>query len=104
MSAGKFAADVCGRALDAGCTDASFLSQYQTLWNHDFGAEIKLFRRVLKRVLLGDRDEHYIRLISKDPEIINLLFTMANKEERIQAYQWKIARRLFSLYINDLLG
>jgi digeranylgeranylglycerophospholipid reductase len=104
MSAGMFAADVCAKALDAGRTDASFLSKYQKLWEYDFGKEMRLCGRLLKRLLKGDRDEKYIRLVSKDPRIIDELLTIANTQGRIQDYQWKIIRQFASLYIRDLFG
>jgi geranylgeranyl reductase family protein len=104
MSAGKFAADVCASAVEQGKTTASFLSRYQTLWNHDFGGEIKLFRFVLTMVLHGNRNEKYIRLVSRDSQIIDTLLTMAETQGRIQDYQWRIAKRFISLYLRDLLG
>jgi geranylgeranyl reductase family protein len=104
MSSGKYAADVCAMALEAGITNASFLSKYQALWKNDFGGEIRLCGRVLKMVLKGDRDEKYIRLISRDPQIVDLLLTMAKNQGRIQKYQWRIAKRFVSLYVKDLLG
>lgn len=104
MSSGKFAADVCAMALEAGTTDTSFLSKYQTLWKNDFGEEMRLCGRVLKRLLKGDRDEKYIRLLSRDPQIIDVLLTMANTQGRIQDYKWKIVKRFIPLYVRDLLG
>ncbi len=104
MSSGRFAAEVCALALEAGETKASFLSKYQRLWTYDFGGEIRLFARVLKLLLKENRDEKYIRLISRDPWIIDVLLTMANNQGRIQDYQWRIARRFAALYVRDLLG
>lgn len=104
MSAGMFAADVCGMALKARTTNASFLSKYQRLWKNDFGGEIKIFGRVLNMLLKGNRDEKYIRILSRDPQIFGMLFTIGNTQGRIQDYQWSIARRFVSLYVRDLLG
>jgi len=104
MSSGKFAADVCAMALESGTTNASFLSKYQTLWKNDFGKEIRLCRRLLKMVLKGNHDEKYIRILSRDQKILDLLFNFANNQERIQDYQWRIARRFISLYIRDFFG
>jgi geranylgeranyl reductase family protein len=101
MSAGMFAADVCVKALEGGTTDASFLSKYQRVWKKDFGGEIKIFQRVLNMLLKEGRDEKYIRILSKDPMIFGMLFTMANTQGRIQDYQWKILRRFIPLYLKD---
>jgi geranylgeranyl reductase family protein len=104
MSAGMFAADVCAKALETGTTDASLLSQYQRLWKRDFGYEIKIFHLVLTLLLKGNRDETYIRILSKDPQIFGMLFTMANTQGRIQDYQWKVLRRFIPLYLKDFFG
>ena len=101
MSAGMFAADVCVKALEGGITGASFLSKYQRVWKEDFGGEIKIFQRVLNMLLKEGRDETYIRILSKDPMIFGMLFTMANTQGRIQDYQWKILRRFIPLYLKD---
>jgi len=104
MSAGMFAADVCAKALEAGTPNASFLSDYQRLWKKDFGGEIIIFQRVLNMLLKKNRDETYVRILSKDPQIFGLLFTMANTGGRIQEYQWKILRRFIPLYMKDFFG
>jgi geranylgeranyl reductase family protein len=101
MSSGMFAADVCAQAVEIGSTNASFLSKYQTLWKNDFGGEIKIFQRVLNMLLKEGRDETYIRILSKDPMIFGMLFTMGNTQGRIQDYQWKILRRFIPLYLKD---
>jgi geranylgeranyl reductase family protein len=104
MSSGKFAADVCAMAIESGTTNASFLSKYQTLWKNDFGEEISLCGRLLKMVLKGHRDEKYIRLLSKDTQIVDMLLNMINNQERIHDYKWKIVKRFVSIYLKDLLG
>jgi geranylgeranyl reductase family protein len=104
MSAGMFAAEVCGMALNAGTTNASVLSKYQRLWKNDFGEEIKIFGRVLNMLLKGNRDEKYIRLLSRDPQIFGMLFIMANTGGKIQEYKWKVIKRFIPLYMKDLLG
>jgi geranylgeranyl reductase family protein len=104
MSSGMFAANVCVMALEAGRTDAAFLSKYQTMWKQDFGAEIRLFSLVLKQLLKKDRDERYIRLLSKDPRFVELLVSKLNNLERMQDFQWMVARRFVLLYLRDLLG
>ncbi len=104
MSAGMFAANACKKALDASQLDAAFLSTYQKQWKKDFGYEMKIFHFVLNALLKKNRDEKYVRLLSKDPHIFGMLFSMANMQGRIQDYQWTIARRFGTVYIKDLLG
>jgi len=104
MSAGMFAANTCKKALDTKQTAASFLSTYQKHWKKDFGYEMKIFHLVLNALLKKNRDEKYIRLLSKDPHIFGMLFSMANVQGRIQDYQWTIARRFGIVYLKDILG
>jgi digeranylgeranylglycerophospholipid reductase len=102
MSSGKYAAEVCAMALDAGTTDASFLSRYQRLWKDDFGDEIKMFRRLMKRVL--QKDERYIRLLSRDPGLITMVLMLADTQGTLSDHKWKILRRFVPLYVKDLFG
>jgi digeranylgeranylglycerophospholipid reductase len=104
MSSGMFAANVSAMALESGCTNAAFLSKYQTLWKQDFGAEIKLLGMVLRQLLKKDRDEKYIRILSKDPRFVEFLVSKLNNLERIQDYQWTIARHFVLIYLRDLVG
>jgi flavin-dependent dehydrogenase len=103
MSSGKFAAEVCTEALEADDTSAAFLSKYQRLWKDDFGEEITLCMFVLKRLLKHD-DEKYVKLLTKNPQIVDMLLYMVNNQMRIHDYKWKLVRRFISLYIKDLLG
>jgi flavin-dependent dehydrogenase len=103
MSSGKFAAEVCTEALEADDTSATFLSKYQRLWKNDFGEEITLCALILKR-LLKHGDEKYIRLLSKDTQIVDMLLYMVNNQVRIHEYKWKLIKRFISLYLKDLLG
>jgi geranylgeranyl reductase family protein len=103
MSSGMFAAEVCTKAVEAKETSADFLSKYQRLWIDDFGEEITLCTRILKRLLKHD-DEKYIKLVSKDPHLMDMLLYMANNQVQIHTYKWKIIRRFMSLYVKNLLG
>ncbi|UCF13483.1 MAG: NAD(P)/FAD-dependent oxidoreductase [Thermoplasmatales archaeon] len=103
MSSGMIAAEVCTEALEADDTSAVFLSKYQRLWKDDFGGEITLFLRILKRLLKVDGDEKYIRLVSKDKQIIDMLLTIFYNQVRVQNYKWKLAKRFVYIYMKDLL-
>jgi geranylgeranyl reductase family protein len=103
MSSGKFAATACTAALEKEDTSAASLSSYQRLWTDDFGSEITLCTQVLKR-LLKHGDEKYIKLLSKDTSIVDLLLDAISNQERVQKVKWKLIRRLLPLYVKDLLG
>jgi geranylgeranyl reductase family protein len=102
MSSGKFAAEVCTEALEAEDTSAVFLSKYQRLWKDDFGEEITLCEYILKR-LLKHGDEKYIKLLSKDTQIVDMFLYMLNNQMRIHDYKWKLVKRFIYIYIKDIL-
>jgi geranylgeranyl reductase family protein len=102
MSSGKFAAEVCTEALEKGDTSATFLSNYQRLWTNDFGEEINLCAYVLKQILKHG-DEKYIRLLSKDAKIVDMVLSMINNQMRIRDYKWKLVKRFIYVYTKNLL-
>jgi geranylgeranyl reductase family protein len=103
MSSGKFAAEVCTEALEAGETSASFLSKYQQLWKDDFGKEIKLCLRILKVLLERNSGEKYVRLLSGDTQIADMVLTLLNNQGRLDECQWKLVKRFVYIYCKDLL-
>jgi len=103
MSSGKIAAEVCTEALEAGDTSALFLSKYQRLWKNDFGKEIKLCLCILKALLERTNSEKYVRLLSRDPQIVDMVLTLLDNQGRLHEYQWKLVKRFIYIYCKDLL-
>jgi len=103
MTSGKIAAEVCTEALEAGDTSAAFLSKYQRLWKNDFGKEIKLCLLILKGLLEKNSGEKYVRLVSRDTQIADMVLTLLNNQGRLQEIQWKLAKRFIYIYCKDLL-
>ena len=103
MSSGKIAAEVCTEALEADDTSAFFLSKYQRLWKNDFGKEIKLCLRILKGLLERNSSEKYVRLLSRDTQIVDMVLTLLNNQGRLHEYQWKLVKRFIYIYCKDLL-
>jgi len=103
MSSGKIAAEVCTEALEADDTSAFFLSKYQRLWKNDFGKEIKLCLRILKGLLERNSSEKYVRLVSRDTQIVDMVLTLLNNQERLHEIQWKLVKRFVYIYCKDLL-
>jgi len=103
MSSGKIAAEVCTEALEADDTSAFFLSKYQRLWKNDFGKEIKLCLRILKGLLERNSGEKYVRLLSRDTQIVDMVLTLLNNQGRLHEYQWKLVKRFVYIYCKDLL-
>ena len=57
---------------------------------------------ILKRLLKHD-DEKYIKIVSKDTQLIDMLLNITNNQVRIHTYKWKIIRRFMSLYVKIFL-
>jgi geranylgeranyl reductase family protein len=103
MSSGKIAAEVCTEALDAEDISAAFLSKYQRLWKDDFGKEIKLCLQILRVLLERNSGEKYVRLLSGDTQIVDMVLSLLNNQGRLNECQWKLVKRFVYIYCKDLL-
>ena len=103
MTSGKLAAEVCAEALNAGDTHAAFLSKFQRLWKRDFGREITLCSYILKQLLHSTNSEKYVKLVSKDPLIVDMVLTLLDNQGRLSECQWRLMKRFIYLYWKDLL-
>lgn len=103
MSSGKIAAEVISEALEKNDPTEKFLSKYQTLWQNDFGKDINLILKVVKRGSV-EYTERVIDIASKDKKLTNLMMGVIAGELSVQEYKWKIARRFFYSSLKHRLG
>jgi flavin-dependent dehydrogenase len=101
MSSGKIAAEVITTALDKNNTSEKFLSRYQTIWNKDFGRELKFFYRT--SMLWGKDNEKLFRIISKDKQLSELVLDLITGQTDLRKCKGKIIRRVFYLSFKDKL-
>jgi digeranylgeranylglycerophospholipid reductase len=94
MASGQIAAEVIAEALEKKQTTQAFLSQYQTRWQKDFGKDIDLISKVVKR---GSTEyaETVFKLACKDPILTDLMMGVITGQLSVQQYKWKIVRRFF---------
>jgi geranylgeranyl reductase family protein len=94
MASGQIAAEVIAEALEKKQTTQAFLSQYQTRWQKDFGKDIDLISKVVKR---GSTEyaETVFKIACKDPVLTDLMMGVITGQLSVQQYKWKIVRRFF---------
>lgn len=102
MASGQIAAEIIAEALEKKQTTPEFLSRYQTRWQNDFGRDIDLILKVVKR---GNMEyaENVFKIACKDPVLTDLMMGVITGQLSVQQYKWKIVRRfLYSTLKNRL--
>jgi geranylgeranyl reductase family protein len=94
MASGQIAADVITEALKKKQTTQEFLSHYQTRWQNDFGKDINLILKVVKRGSV-EHTEKVIKIASKDEILTNIMMGVIAGELSVQKFKWKIIKRFF---------
>jgi geranylgeranyl reductase family protein len=94
MVSGQIAAETIAEALEKKQTTQEFLSQYQTRWQKDFGKDIDLILKVVKRGSM-DYTENVFKIACKDPVLTDLMMGVITGQSSVQQYKWKILRRFF---------
>jgi geranylgeranyl reductase family protein len=94
MTSGQIAAEVISEALEKKQTTEEFLSNYQTRWQKDFGRDIDLILKVVKRGSM-EYAERVFKIASKDPKLTDLMMGVITGQLSVQQYKWKIVRRFF---------
>ena len=102
MSTGLLAADVVAQALEAEDTSARFLSRYKTMWQHDFGKDIKLLLYASKRRV--HNNEKIFKLVMSDDTLSNIIFDIVTGQIGLHEYKWKLIRRYLYINLMDLIG
>jgi flavin-dependent dehydrogenase len=94
MASGQIAAEIIAEALEKKQVTPEFLSRYQTRWQNDFGKDIDLILKVVKR---GNMDyaEKVFKITCKDPVLTDLMMGVITGQLSVQQYKWKILRRFF---------
>lgn len=94
MVSGQIAAEVIAEALKKKQTSKEFLSKYQTRWQKDFGKDIDLISKVVKRGSM-EYAETVFKIACKDPVLTDLIMGVITGQLSVQQYKWKILRRVF---------
>ena len=102
MASGQIAAETIRESIEKRQTTQEFLSKYQTHWQKDFGKDIDLILKVIKRGSV-ENTERIIKIASKDEILTNLMMGVITGEYSVQKYKWKIVRRAFYCSVKNRL-
>jgi flavin-dependent dehydrogenase len=94
MASGQIAAEVIGEALEKNQMTEEFFARYQNRWKKDFGKDIGLILKVVKRGSV-EYAEKLFTVADKDDKLTNLMMGVILGELSVQQYKWKIMRRFF---------
>ncbi|KYK24065.1 hypothetical protein AYK25_01900 [Thermoplasmatales archaeon SM1-50] len=103
MSSGQIAAETITEALEKRQTTQEILSKYQTRWQKDFGKDIDLILKVIKRGSV-EKTEKIIKIASNDEILTNLMMGVIAGELSVQQYKWKIVKRYFYSSLKNCLN
>jgi flavin-dependent dehydrogenase len=92
MASGEIAAGVIAEALEKNRTTQEFLSKYETRWQKDFGKDIDLILKVVKRGSI-EYSEKVFKIVSQDAILTDRMMGVITGEFGVQQYKWKIIRR-----------
>ena len=85
MVSGKIAADVIAEGLKSNDLSSRFLSRYQTLWNYDFGKDLKALGRFNNQ--WGKDSERIIRLMTRDKKFAKLIIGVTGGQISFRKYR-----------------
>jgi flavin-dependent dehydrogenase len=94
MASGQIAAETIAETLEKRQTTEEFLAKYQTRWQQDFGKDIDLILKVVKRGSM-QYAEKVFQIASKDPVLTDLMIGVITGQLSVQQSKWKIVRRFF---------
>ena len=102
MSSGENAAGIVGEALEAGETSELFLSRYQRIWENDFGRDIKLLLRSIKKKLKDN--EKFLKIVGSDEKLADMTLGVLQGRFSIHDYRWKLISRYLYVYFKELFS
>ena len=100
MVSGKIAADVIAEALKSNNLSSRFLSRYQTLWNYDFGKDLKALGRFNNQ--WGKDSERIIRLMMRDKKFAKLIIGVSGGQISFRKYRTPLILRYVFLSFKNL--
>lgn len=100
MVSGKIAADVIAEGLKSNDLSSRFLSRYQTLWNYDFGKDLKALGRFNNQ--WGKDSERIIRLMTRDKKFAKLIIGVSGGQISFRKYRTPLILRYIFLSFKNL--
>jgi flavin-dependent dehydrogenase len=102
ITSGELAAETITEALEKNSTTEEFLSKYQTVWQKDFGKDIDLILKVVKRGSM-EYAERVFKIAFCNPILTDLMMGVITGQTSVKQNKWKMMRRfLYSSFKNRL--
>ena len=92
MKSGNIAGELIAQSIQQNKTDELFLSNYQKIWQKDFGKDLDLIYAIHRRQN-KQRREKLFEIAGKDQQLSDLLMRVIAGELSIKKYQGKLIRR-----------
>jgi len=100
MVSGKIAAGVIVEGLKSHDLSHRFLSRYQTLWNNDFGKDLKALGRFNSQ--WGKDSERIVRLMMRDKKFARLIIGVTGGQISFRKYRTPLLLRYLYLSLKNL--
>jgi geranylgeranyl reductase family protein len=100
MVSGSIAADVIASGLKTGDLSHRFLSRYQTLWNADFGKDLKALGRFNNQ--WGKDSEKIVRLMTRDKKFARLIIGVTGGQISFRKYRTTLVIRYVYASLKNL--
>ena len=100
MVSGHIAADVIAQGLKSQNLSHQFLSRYQTLWNNDFGKDLKALGRFNNQ--WGKDSERIVRLMMRDKKFARLIIGVTGGQISFRKYRMPLILRYLYLAVKNL--
>jgi geranylgeranyl reductase family protein len=100
MVSGKIASDVIAEGLKSHDLSYRFLSRYQTLWDNDFGKDLKALGRFNNQ--WGKDSERIIRMMMRDKKFARLIIGVTGGQISFRKYRTPLILRYVYLSLKNL--
>ena len=101
MDSAKMAGETINKAFENNNLKSYFLSDYEKKWKKEFGKDLNLFLKTAK--LWNSGNEKFIKHVSRDDELSELLINIASGNIGIYKTRWKLIRRYLYCILRDKL-
>jgi geranylgeranyl reductase family protein len=99
MDSAKMASEIIIKAIEKNNLKSEFLSQYEIKWKNEFGKDLKLYIKSAR--LWSKENENFIKHVSRDEKLSELLIDIASGNIGINKTKWKLIRRYLYCIFRD---
>ena len=101
MVSGQIAANISAKALENGDTSEKVLSEYQKIWQNDFGKDLKILGKFNKH--WKQDTEKIVRRLTKDKTLAKLIIGVTGGQISVSRYELLLYIRYIYVSIKDFI-